>query len=130
MQLTKRLSVLYAEDNEESGYMLSTLLGFSDIDVSLARNIAEAYNAAQKRHFDLYLLDSRFPDGNGFELCRRLREFNPQTPIVFYSGDAHATDKQKGLEAGANAYIFKPDVDTVVPTIFQLVAQIEETENA
>jgi len=124
MKLNKRLSVLYAENNEDSGRMLSTLLGFSDIDVLLARNVREAFEAAQNRHFDLYLLDNRFSDGNGFELCRRLREFNPQTPIVFYSGDAHETDKQKGLAAGANVYLTKPDVHTVVPTIFELMSLI------
>jgi CheY-like chemotaxis protein len=122
MKLNKRLSILYAEDNQDACHMLSTLLAFSDIDVSAARNSREAFEAAQRRHFDLYLLDSRFPDGCGFELCRQLREFKPQTPIVFYSGDAYETDRQKGLAAGANAYLVKPDVDKILPTIFQLIA--------
>ena len=126
MKLTKRLSILYAEDNEDASNMLSALLGFSDIDVMLARSISEAFGTAQDRHFDLYLLDSRFSDGSGFELCRRLREFNPQTPIVFYSGDARESDKQKALAAGANVYLIKPDVEAVVPTIFQLVRQTSE----
>lgn len=124
MKLNKRISILYAEDNEDACFMLSTLLGFSDIDVLLARNIREAFQAAQNSDFDLYLLNSRFCDGSGFDLCRQLREFNRQTPIVFYSGDAQEADRQKGLAAGANAYLFKPNVDTVAPTIFQLVEQI------
>lgn len=123
MKLTKRLSVLYAEDNEDSGFMLSALLGFSDIDVLLARSIKEAFQSAQNRHFDLYLLDNRFPDGNGFELCRQLHELNPQTPIVFYSGDGYESDRKQGMAAGANAYLVKPEVHTVAPTIFQLVMQ-------
>jgi two-component system OmpR family response regulator len=126
MKLTRRLSILYAEDNEDASFMLSILLGFSDIDVLPARSTREAFQAAQKRDFDLYLLNSRFSDGSGFELCRQLREFKPQTPIVFYSGDAHETDKQKGLAAGADAYIVKPDVDNILPTIFQLVSQISQ----
>jgi CheY-like chemotaxis protein len=123
MNITKKISVMYAEDNEDSGLMLSTLLGFSDIDVLLVRSIEDAFQSAQNRYFDLYLLDSRFSDGNGFELCRQLRKFNPQTPIVFYSGDAYKSDMEKGLAAGANAYLTKPDVETVVPTIFQLIKQ-------
>lgn len=126
MNLTKRLSVLYAENNEDACYMLSTLLGFSDIDVSQARSIKEAFDAAHEKDFDLYLLDSQMPDGSGFEFCRRLREFKPNAPIVFYSGDAHEADRQKGLAAGANAYLFKPEVDTVIPTIFQLVEETFE----
>lgn len=122
MNLTKKLSVLYAEDNEDSGLMLRTLLGFAGIDVSLARTIKEALDSARLLHFDLYLLDSRFPDGCGFDLCRQLREEDSKTPIVFYSGDAGQSDKQKGLNAGARAYLVKPEVDTVASTIFQCMA--------
>lgn len=130
MKLTKRLSVLYAEDNEDSGFMLSTLLGLSNIDVLLARSTKEAFQAAQTKHFDLYLLDNRFSDGSGFELCRQLHELNPQTPIVFYSGDAYESDRQQGLAAGAGAYLVKPDVDMVAPTILQLVSLISPNNSA
>ena len=123
MKLSKRLSVLYAEDNEDSSFMLMTLLGLSDIDVLVARSVKEAFESAQNRDFDLYLLDNRFPDGNGLELCQQLRSITPQIPIVFYSGAAYETDRQKGLEAGADAYLFKPEVSTVASTIFQLVTR-------
>lgn len=129
MKQTKRLSVLYAEDNEDSGVMLMTLLGLSDIDVWLARSVKEAFQSAQNKHFDLYLLDSIFPDGSGFDLCQKLREFTPQTPIVFYSGAAFETDKQKGLQAGADAYLIKPEVNTVTSTIFHLLAQTSEKDD-
>jgi DNA-binding response OmpR family regulator len=121
MKLTKRLSVLYAEDNEDACLMLSMMLGFAGIDVSLAHSMDAAFQSAQKNHYDLYLLDSRFHDGTGLELCERLHSFDPQTPIVFYSGDAYEADRVKGLAAGANAYLVKPYADKVAPTIFQLV---------
>lgn len=121
MKLTKELSVLYAEDDQDSGEMLSTLLGFAGINISLARTIKEAVETAQSSHFDLYLLDSRFPDGNGFDLCRQLREVDSTTPVVFYSGDAGPSYKQEGMTAGAQAYLVKPEVDRVASTIFQCV---------
>jgi CheY-like chemotaxis protein len=123
MKKPNRLRILYAEDNKDACEMLSALLGFSDIDVLPASSIAEAFQAAQNKYFDLYLLDSRFPDGSGLELCQQLRKHDTQTPIVFYSADAYEWDKQKGLAAGANAYLVKPNVDTVAPTIFQLVTK-------
>jgi CheY-like chemotaxis protein len=43
-------------------------------------------------------------------LCQRLRKLNPQITIVFYSADAGQSDDQKGLAAGANAYLVKPFV--------------------
>jgi CheY-like chemotaxis protein len=122
MKLTKKLSVLYAEDDEDSGFMLSTLLGFAGIDISLARTIKEAVESARINHFDLYLLDSRFPDGSGFDLCRLLREVNSKTPVVFYAGDAGLSYKKEGMTAGAIAYLVKPEVDTVASTIFRCVA--------
>jgi two-component system, OmpR family, response regulator RegX3 len=119
--INNRPRVLYADDDEDSCFMLSTLLGYSNIDVSLAHTVRDAFQLAQKSYFDLYLLDNRFPDGDGFELCQKLRRLDPQKPIVFYSGDAYESDMQKGLEAGANRYLIKPDSETIAPTIFQLV---------
>jgi DNA-binding response OmpR family regulator len=122
MELAKKLSVLYAEDDEDSGLMLRALLGMAGINISLARTIKEAVESAQTNHFDLYLLDSRFPDGSGFDLCRRLRAVNSTTPVVFYSGDAGPSYQQEGMTAGATAYLVKPEVDSVAWTIFQCVA--------
>lgn len=123
MQSPTSPRVLYADDNEDSCLMLSTMLGFSSIETTSANTIDEALRLAQSGQFDLYLLDSRFPEGSGLELCRKLREFNSSIPIVFYSGDAGEIDKAKGFTAGADAYLVKPDSDTVMPTIFRLLNQ-------
>ncbi len=123
MKSLTRPRVLYTDDNEDSCLMLSTMLGFSSIETTSANTIDEALRLAHAEQFDLYLLDSRFPEGSGLELCRKLREFNSSIPIVFYSGDAGETDKEKGFTAGADAYLVKPDSDTVTPTIFRLLDQ-------
>lgn len=115
------LRVLYADNNDDDCLMISIMLGFSDIKVTGANTVAETWRLAQIEKFDLYLLDSRFPDGDGLDLCRRLRQFAPHTPIVFYSGNAYKTDVQKGLAAGADAYLVKPNSDEIVSTIFQLI---------
>jgi CheY-like chemotaxis protein len=119
------LRVLYAEDNDDSSEMLSFLLALSKIRITAAKTIAEAQRLAQIEQFDLYLLDSQFSDGDGFDLCRQLRQQAPNTPIVFYSGDARETDKQKGLAAGADAYLVKPMSDNIASTIFQLTGHAE-----
>ncbi len=121
MQSLTRPRVLYADDNEDACFMLSTLLGFSDIETTSTNTVDQALKLAQAERFDLYLLDTRFPEGSGLDLCRKLREFNSQTPIVFYSGDAREIDKANGLAAGADAYLVKPNTDTVTATIFQLL---------
>jgi DNA-binding response OmpR family regulator len=65
-----------------------------------------ALAAAQK--FDLYLLDSWLPDGSGLELCQKIREFDLNTPILFYSAAAYASDRELALQCGAQAYMIKP----------------------
>lgn len=113
--------VLYAEDNRDACQMLTVLLNFSAIEVIAAGTIAEAWQLAQTGDFDLYLLDSRFPDGDGLELCRSLKEYAPRTPIIIYSGHAHENDIQKGLSVGANAYLVKPYIYELTELILQTI---------
>ena len=126
MKNYNRHRVLYAEDNEDSCLMVSTMCKFADIEVITTETVAGAWQLSQSEHFDLYLLDSRFPDGDGLDLCRRLRKYAPHTPILIYSGNAYESDKKNGLAAGASAYLTKPYMADLAVTIRQ---NIEQTEN-
>ena len=120
--LPSKLQVLCADDNEDICLMLSILLGRHGIDVRTADTATEALWLARERRFDLLVLDSKFQDGDGFELCRQIREFDLETPILFYSGSAHETDKEKGLAAGAQGYIVKPELSSLVETVRSLAS--------
>lgn len=119
MESLNSYRILYAEDNEDSCFMVSLMCEFANIEVVASKTVSDAWQAAQARHFDLYLLDSRFPDGDGLELCRRLRSFAPHTPILIYSGDASEEDKKNGLAAGASDYLTKPYLGELAVTIRQ-----------
>lgn len=109
-------------DDDDTCELLSTILGFSEIKVAPAFTIADGWRLAQMERFDLYLLETVLPDGDGFDLCRRLYRIAPHTPIVFYSASAYETDRQKGLAAGAVAYLVKPYFDDLAATILEIVA--------
>lgn len=128
MKSTKYLRVLYADYDDDGRHMMTVMLGFSDIKVMTASTVAEARRLAQTENFDLYLLDSQFPDGSGLDLCRQLCQYAPRIPIIFYSGNAHKTDIQQGIAAGANAYLVKPISDEIVSTIFQFTGRAETSE--
>jgi DNA-binding response OmpR family regulator len=98
---------------------------FSGIEVDAVATAAQALSLIQENPFDLYVLDTCLPDLDGFELCRRLRECNSQTPIVFFSSAGNEVDKQRGIKAGANAYAIKPDVDELFGSIAQFVFYAE-----
>lgn len=108
MKIANRHRVLYADDNEDCCEMVTVMCEFSGIEVITAATIGDAWQRAQSEQFDLYLLDSRFPDGDGLELCRRLHKYAPLTPILMYSGDAYDSDRKNGMAAGASDYLTKP----------------------
>ena len=123
MQSKARLRVLCVDDDEDSRVMLTELLKLAFIEAKAVGTGAQALSSVQAEPFDLYMLDSRLPDVDGFELCRRLRAIDRRTPILFFSGAAFEADKKKGIEAGANAYVVKPDLDGLMSNIKQFVLQ-------
>ena len=114
--------VLCVDDDDDSRVMLITLLKYALIEAKAVGTAAQALSSIQTERFDLYLLDSRLPDLDGFDLCRRIRDFDPETPILFFSGAAWDADKERGIEAGANAYLIKPDLDGLLGSIKQFVS--------
>ena len=117
--------VLCVDDDEDSRVMLTLLLRHELIEAKAVGTAVQAMSSIQTEHFDLYLLDSRPPNLDGFALCRRIRDFDPETPILFFSGAAYEADKKRGIEAGANAYLIKPDVDGLLESIKQFVSHEE-----
>lgn len=115
--MSKNLRVLYADDNEDSCEMVAVMLELAHIDVVTTTKIEGAWEIAHSEIFDLYLLDAKFPEGDGLELCRKLREYSPEMPILIYSAKAFKTDVQNGLSAGANSYLVKPYLNDLAATI-------------
>jgi DNA-binding response OmpR family regulator len=71
-------------------------------------SIRAAEAAIAQDRFDAFLLDVGLPDGDGRELCRKLRAAGVRAPIIMLTGAGGDTDTIKGLDAGANDYIAKP----------------------
>lgn len=121
MNTPKLFRILYVARNEGDGVLLRALLDHSSIEIILVTTIADALRKIKSGRFNLYLLETRLPDGDGFDLCKIMREVSPKTPVVFYSGDAGEFYRQKGLEAGADVYLTKPYLDSLTTTISRFV---------
>ncbi len=115
--------VLCVDDDEDACEMLSFLLKSHRIDATCVRSAAEAWLKIKAECFDLYLLDVWLPQLDGYEFCRQIRELDSKTPILFYSGAAYDADKQKGIAAGANGYVIKPDIEGLIETMMDLIAK-------
>ena len=114
--------VLCVDDDEDACEMVSELLKFSLIETRAVGTAAQALSVIQTERFDLYLLDAWLPDLDGVELCRRMRFMDAHTPVLFYSGAAYEDDKKRAIEAGANAYVTKPDIEGLIGRVTELVS--------
>ncbi len=95
---------------------------YPKIGVHLAVKDTRQIELSREHHFDLYMLDSWLPDGSGFDLCKRLREFDPTIPMMFFSGAAFEADKATAINSGAQGYVIKPaDLDVLCSEISKLI---------
>jgi len=123
MPPSTRPRVLCVDDDEDSRVMLVTLLKHAFIEAKAVGTAAQALSLIQAEHFDLYMLDGWLPAMDGFELCRRMRAFDPHVPILFFSGAAYEADKKRGMEAGADDYVVKPNISELVRRVKQFMAR-------
>jgi DNA-binding response OmpR family regulator len=102
------IRVLYVEDDEDSCEMMRALLKQEGYEVVTVQTIADGLRLARLGGFDLFMLESWFPNGTGIELCQQIRTFDSRTPILFYSSLGYESDVQQGMSAGAQGYRIKP----------------------
>jgi DNA-binding response OmpR family regulator len=108
MQSKNSPRVLYIEDHDDTRELVTLVLEQKCIEVVTGSTIKSGVDLAGSEEFDLYLLDSWLPDGSGLELCKKIREFDKATPILFYSAAAYEIDRDQAINSGAQAYLIKP----------------------
>ena len=113
--------ILFVDDHEDMHTLLGALLGSSGHQLVSVNNPLSALVLARNQGFDLFILDGLFTDGTGIELCKRIREFDSSTPVVFFSGDSKESTRHESMNAGAQAYIAKPDISGLHSTVNALL---------
>jgi DNA-binding response OmpR family regulator len=122
--------VFYIEDDEDTRELVKYALGMNNYKVIAGSNWEDALQLARTNHFDLYLIDNWMTEGSGIELCRKLREFDTGTPILFYSGVARERDKQEAFAAGAQGYLVKPaSPDELMIEVSRIISGAKRTRS-
>jgi CheY-like chemotaxis protein len=105
--------------------MLQMLLSEEDYEVHTAATMQEACDMASNSKYDLYVLDKRLPDGSGIELCEKLQQLTPDIPCIFYTGDAYEIHRREAFQAGAAAFVAKPDVEGLIDAVHRMLSERE-----
>lgn len=115
--------ILCTEDDADARDLIILFLKNEGYEVICAEDAEQALALAKGQKFDLYLIDNWLPEISGKDLTEKIRQFDTQTPILFYSAAGYETDKKNALRAGAQAYLVKPaDPEALVAEIARLIA--------
>jgi two-component system, chemotaxis family, sensor kinase CheA len=122
---SSKRSILVAEDSITSRMLLKEILESAGYAVSTAIDGEDAFSTLQKANFDLIVSDVEMPRMNGFALTSKIRgdDRYTQLPVVLVTGLESQADRERGIDAGANAYVVKGSFDqsNLLETIRRLI---------
>lgn len=106
---TKQKTILIVEDSVTARILLKNILSSAGYQIKTAVDGLEALSILKTEPVDLMLTDVEMPRMNGFDLTRKSREIESlkDLPIVICTSLGSKEDRERGIEAGANAYVKK-----------------------
>lgn len=102
------MKILVIEDDPSVRTLVKAVLEHNGNDVSTADNATDGQSTAINDDYDMIILDLGLPDGDGYEVCKNIRDQNVVTPVLILSGEQETDVKVKCLRVGADDYLTKP----------------------
>ncbi|MSO90109.1 MAG: response regulator transcription factor [Acetobacteraceae bacterium] len=109
--MTAERSILIVDDDDDlRDTLIEQLTLGGEFRTAEAASIAQAQArlAGHNGRYDAIILDIGLPDGDGRDLCSKLRRQGNKVPILMLTGSDEEADVVRGLDSGANDYIVKP----------------------
>ena len=104
----KRKTILIVDDEPRLLRLVKVNLLASGYEVATATDGKTAIELIEASYYDLLILDIMLPGSlNGFEVCKRIREFS-DIPVIMLTGRAREQDRIRGFDVGADDYLTKP----------------------
>jgi len=100
-------TLLLIDDDERLAHPLKTFFSQHGYDLLSETHPLEALKFLRNKSVDLVILDIMLPEIDGFETCRRIRQFS-NIPIIMLTARGDVMDRVVGLELGADDYLPKP----------------------
>lgn len=105
-----KISTIIVEDDVKiskiHSMFVDKIVGFEV--VAIANSIEDAHSMITLYKPDLLLLDLYFPEGNGLDLLKRLRDENTELDVILITAAKEVTSLQKALRSGVFDYLIKP----------------------
>jgi PAS domain S-box-containing protein len=102
-------TILLVEDDYPSYLFIESILEKTNVNLLWINRANSALDMCKvNTKIDLILMDVQLPEINGYDLTKKIREFNTKVPIIAQTGNAMEEDKHKALDVGCNDYISKP----------------------
>lgn len=121
-----KMNVLVVEDSRTQAEFIRYVLEAEGYDVTLAAGGTEAIRRTEIDMPDVVLTDIMMPGMDGYELCRRIKQQNPDTPVILVTSLFDPADVLKGLASGADSFIVKPVNPEHVRSQIEAVMQTRE----
>jgi DNA-binding response OmpR family regulator len=99
--------ILLIDDDERLAGMVADYLGGAGFRVATSFTAREGEQRLKRESFDALILDLMLPDGDGLEVCQRIRRHS-DIPVLMLTARGDAMDRVVGLEIGADDYLGKP----------------------
>ncbi len=101
-------NILLVEDDPEITRLLKLHFDGSQYGVTSCTTSKQATISMASDTYDLIIMDISLPDGNGLEICKKLRLNDQHTPVMMLTCHSEESDKVLALELGADDYVTKP----------------------
>ncbi len=103
-----KAKIILVEDDMNLGFLLVDFLEANGLEVKLYRDGSSGLNGFQASSYDFCIIDLMLPKMDGFTLTRKIKELNPEIPVIILSARSLKEDKIKGFRIGVDDYITKP----------------------
>jgi CheY-like chemotaxis protein len=119
-------TVLWIDAAADAWNLRSLLLAKLDLQTDVASTSGEAIHLLRNRKYAAVVIGCSFSDLEGPQLCRDLRRFDEQTPVVFFGESVIRQGSDEAYAAGADAYVPRAEDPTdLVDLLAKLIAQNE-----
>lgn len=102
------MNILVIEDEKKVAAFLKNGLEEQGYHVDLAEDASTGEKLALQNSYNILLLDVILPGMSGLQLCKRLKNIQPDIPILMLTALGTTDDKVIGFDAGADDYLVKP----------------------